>query len=136
MPSQAVWYVHSFPPPRHANLTDPVQYSIGHLHGAHFHGDKLRELEDPTPCRDEIIPDPDSIPVDILNHPLGNKHEIDFAAYDPPEITLSPTDGGDPMSVFYLDHPFEMLIGEQARGVLRIHIRTRKTHGSYDQVHL
>jgi len=77
-----------------------VQYNISNAQGANFHGDKLRELPDPIPCRDEIIPDPDSIPLSILNHPLGKKLEIDFAAYDPPELTLSPTEGIDPVSVF------------------------------------
>lgn len=77
-----------------------MQYNIGHSHGAHFHGDKLRELPDPIPCSDELMPDPDSIPLSILNHPLGKEHEIDFAAYDPPEITLSPVEGVDHMSVF------------------------------------
>ena len=76
-----------------------MQYNIGSAQGASFHGDKLRELPDPTPCPDEIIPDPDSLPLSILNHPLGKKHEIDFAAYDPPELTHSPPEGSDPVLV-------------------------------------
>ena len=110
-----------------------MQYNIGSAQGASFHGDRLRELPDPTPCRDEIIPDPDSIPLSILNHSLGKEHEVDFAAYDSPEITAG---GVDPLLVFYLDPSFEMLTKQQARRILWIHIRTRKAHGSHDQVHL
>ena len=64
-----------------------------HENGTNFHGDKLRELPDPIPARDEIIPDPDSIPLTILNHPLGKKHEIDFGAYDEP-VPVPPSDEG------------------------------------------
>ena len=87
-----------------------MQYNIGSAQGASFHGDKLRELPDPTPCPDEIIPDPDSLPLSILNHPLGKKHEIDFAAYDPTELTHSPPEGIDPvLVVLCFDSSFEVL---------------------------
>lgn len=83
------------------------------MQGAALHGDKLRELPDPTPCRDEIIPDPDSIPLSILNYPLGKKQEIDFTAYDPPELTLSRVEGADSvLVVLYLDSSSEVLTGE------------------------
>jgi hypothetical protein len=110
--SQRVWYVYFPPLPRSTDFTNPMQYNIGSAQGASFHGDKLRELPDPTPCRDEIIPDPDSIPLSILNHPLGGKNEIDFAAYDPPELTLSPAEGDDPMLALHPDSSFEVLTGE------------------------
>lgn len=77
-----------------------------------FDGDKLRELPDPTRCRDEIIPNPESIPLSVLNHPLGTRHEVDFAAYDQPEITLSPVEGGDPVLVICLDPSFAILTGK------------------------
>ena len=84
------------------DFTGSTQYNISCVEGAVFRGDKLRELPDPTPCRDEIIPDPDSIPLFILNYPLGKKQEPDFAAYDPPELALSPTDGVDPVLVAFI----------------------------------
>jgi hypothetical protein len=55
--------------------------------------DQLGELLNPTPCRDEIIPDPDSIPLDILHYPTEARCEIDFSAYDLPELTLSSAEG-------------------------------------------
>ena len=108
-----VWYVYWFSLPRYADLTFSIQYNIGCVEGATFHGNKLRELPYPTPCRDEIIPDPDSIPLSILNHPLGKKHEVDFAAYDPPELTHFPAEGTVPvLAVLQLDPSFEVLTGE------------------------
>jgi hypothetical protein len=62
-----------------------------------FHGDKLRELPDPIPARDEIIPDPDSIPLAILNHPLETKHEVDYDAYDEQVPEPYPEEGPDAM---------------------------------------
>ena len=94
--SQMVWYVRSLSP-RDTKFTGTIQYNIGGAQGANFHGDKLRELPNPTPCRDEIIPDPDSISLSILNFPLGKEQEIDFAAYDPPEPMHSPAEGADPV---------------------------------------
>lgn len=60
------------------------------------------------------------------------RHEVDFAAYDPPELTLSPVEGGDPVLVICLDPSFAILTGKQARGVLRIHVHRRGGHGSHD----
>ena len=60
-----------------------------------FHGDKLRELPDPIPARDEIIPDPDSVPLTVLNHPLGTKHEVDFGAYEEQAPVAPPGEGAD-----------------------------------------
>ena len=88
------------------NFTGRVQYNISCVEGAIFHGDKLRELLDPIPCRDEIIPDPDSIPLSILNRPVGKRQEIDFAAYDLPELTPSRTEGTDPVLVIFLLTPY------------------------------
>lgn len=77
------------------DLTVTVQYSR-RSEDVGFHGDRLRSLPDPVPTKNEIIPDPDSIPLSILNHPIGNKHEVDFAAYDsPPPTVSSPADGPD-----------------------------------------
>ena len=64
--------------------------------GGVFLGDKLRELHDLIPEDSEIIPDPDSVPLSVLNYPIGNKHETDFAAYDSPVSTVLPSvDGPD-----------------------------------------
>ena len=108
-----VWYVYSFSLPRDAGFMGSIQYNIGCVEGATFHGKKLQELPYPMPCRDEIIPDPDSIPLSILNYPLGKKHEVDFAAYDSPELTHSPTEGTVPvLAVLHIDSSFEVLTGE------------------------
>jgi len=69
-------------PHRRVAFTKLSQYQIAYESGSVFHGDRLRELPDPIPARDEIIPDPDSIPLTVLNHPLGTKHEVDFGAYE------------------------------------------------------
>ena len=102
----------SLSPPVNTGFTDFLQYNICSVYGLFFHGDKLRELPDPIPCRKEIIPNPDSIPLTVLNHPLGRSQEIDFAAYDPPEVTFSPAEGGDPVFVLRLDSPFVTLTGK------------------------
>ncbi|KAF9654056.1 hypothetical protein BDM02DRAFT_1189800 [Thelephora ganbajun] len=69
-------------------------YQIAHEKGPFFDGDQLRELPDPVPVREEIIPDPDSVPLTILNHPLGTKHEIDFGAYDEQVPVAPPSEEG------------------------------------------
>jgi len=72
-----------------------IQYSVAN-EGEGFHGDKLRALPDPIPARDEIIPNLDSVFMSVLIHPIGNKYEIDFAAYDSPIPTVPPpADGPD-----------------------------------------
>ena len=77
------------------DLTVTTQYSIS-SEDTGFHGDRLRSLPDPVPVKNEIIPDPDSVPLSVLNHPIGSKHEKDFAAYDCPAPTVSsPVDGPD-----------------------------------------
>ena len=88
---------------------DFLQYKIYSAYGQIFHGDNLRKLSDPIPCRDEIIPDPDPTLLPILNHPHGIGQEIDFAAYDPPEVTPSPVEGGDPVFVLCLSSWFVVL---------------------------
>ena len=70
------------------------QYQIGHESGSTFHGDQLRELPDPIPARDEIIPDPDSIPLTVLNHPLGTKNEVPCAAYEEMYALPPPSEEG------------------------------------------
>jgi hypothetical protein len=84
-------------------FTSSVKYNIGSVDGPFFDGDRLRELRDPIPCQDEIIPDPDLVPLSILNYPLGKELKVDFAAYDPPEVTLSPMEGAHPVLVLHLD---------------------------------
>lgn len=82
-----------------------MKYNIGNAHGDNFNQrDLLQGLQDPIPCRDDVIPGLDSISLSILDHPLGKRHEIDFAAYDPPELTSSPMEGAHPVLVlcFYL----------------------------------
>lgn len=72
-----------------------MQYNVANEREG-FHGDKLRALPDSIPARDEVIPNPDSIPLSVLNHPTGSKHEIDFAAYDHSTSTVSSSvDGPD-----------------------------------------
>ena len=77
------------------NLTAALQFKIASEKNG-FHGDRLRRLPDPIPARNEIIPDPDSIPLSVLIYPTGSGHEIDFAAYDAPAPTApSSVDGPD-----------------------------------------
>lgn len=85
-----VLYVHLFSLPRKTNLIRPIKYNFCSVYGPAFEEDQFKLLTDSIPCRDEIIPDPDSTPLSVLNHPLGKRHEIDTAAYDPPEVALSP----------------------------------------------
>ena len=76
--------------PRSAEFTGSVKYKIrsGKGYDGLFKA-KFPEMPKSIPSRDEIIPDPDSIPLSVLNNPPGKRLEIDFAAYDPPEATLS-----------------------------------------------
>ena len=62
-----------------------------------FDGDEFQGLEGPTPCRDEIIPDPDSIPLSVLYHPTTERYKINLAAYDPPEPVLPHVEGTHPL---------------------------------------
>ena len=79
---------------------DFVKYNIGNEHGIDFFRTKqFREVLVPFPVRSKMIPDPDSIPPSILNHPLGKRHEIDFSAYDPPRLTPAPVEGIHPALV-------------------------------------
>lgn len=87
---------------RDANFTDSVQYNVGSAYGPFFPEGHLRDLPDPIPCGEKIIPKPDTISPSVLNHPTGRRLEINFAAYDPPELTLSPVEGVHPVSVFGL----------------------------------
>ena len=74
-----------------------------------FFDKQFREVSYETPRGDKITPDPDSIPLSVLNHPVGKRHEIDFGAYDPPELTLTPAEGVHPVSVLCLDSPVQIL---------------------------
>jgi hypothetical protein len=96
--------------PKDSNFAASVKYNIGSKYGGFFGREQSRMLPDPIPSRDEIIPDPDSISESILTYPAVER-AIDFAAYDPPEITLSPTEGAHPMSVPYHELSFETLTG-------------------------
>ena len=73
--------------------TNLSQYQLYNKNGAALHRDQLRELPDPIPARDEIIPDPDSVPLAVLVHPLGTKHEIPLGAYEE-ELPALPSEEG------------------------------------------
>ena len=92
--SRRAWCVF-LPPHGYTPFTNISQYQIFHENGPVFHGDQLRELPDPIPARDEIIPDPDSIPLSVLNYPLGTKHEVPSAAYEEQVPTPPPEAGPD-----------------------------------------
>ena len=92
-------------------LTDFTKYNIASQHFT-FDGDNLRKLPDPVPCRDETIPDPDVIPLSILNYPPGKRLEISFTAYDPPEVPLLPMGESHPMLVLQPDFLSDILTGE------------------------
>lgn len=79
----------------HTTFTNLSQYQIVQESEISFHGDRLRELPDPIPARDEIIPDPDSIPLTILNHPLGTKLEAPTAAFEEPIPPIPSGEGPD-----------------------------------------
>lgn len=74
-----------------------VKYHLASVHGVTFDGERLRDLPESIACGDEIIPEVDSIPLSALNHPPGKRHEINFAAYEPPELALSPAEGAHPV---------------------------------------
>ena len=89
---QRVWYVRPCSVPGKTRFIGPMKYNFCSSHGPAFEEDQFQELTTPIPCRDEVIPDPGSISLSILNHPTGKRHEINFAAYDPPEFTTSHTE--------------------------------------------
>lgn len=80
------------PAPQLHGFTNLSQYQNLHESGF-FDGKRLRELPDPIPARDEIIPNPDSLPLTILNHPLETKHEDPLAAYEE-EVPAPPSEEG------------------------------------------
>ena len=90
-----------------------MKYNIASTNGFLFHGDKLRELREPNVWGLDVIPEPDSVPLSVLSYPTGKGDEVDFAAYDPPELTLSPIEGAHPVLVPLLEHPFEILTGNR-----------------------
>lgn len=67
--------------------------------------DVLRELSDSYVvfCKEDEIPRPDSIPLSVLDHPLGTQYKADSVNRDPPELTLSSTGDDHPVSVLCLD---------------------------------
>lgn len=113
-----------------------MKYNVGSAHGPLFPEDQLRDLPDAIPCQDEIIPRPDSTLLPVLNHPTGKRLEINFAAYDPPELTLSSLEGVHPVLVFDFDSPLEVLTKEQAWSILWVPVPTRKAHKPHDKTHL
>ena len=111
------------------------KYNICSVHGIFFDGGQLRELSDPIPCKKEVIPNPDLIPLSVLNYPVGKRHEIDFSAYDRLEPGRQSIKESHPMLVPLLDSSFEILTREQAWDILRIHIPWRTTLERYDEAH-
>ena len=95
--------------PRNTGFTGFFKYKIPSENDIMSFEFKLPELEKPISCRDELIPDPDSIPLSILNYPPGKRLAIDLAAYDPPEAMLSPSEGTHPLSVPFPNSPLEIL---------------------------
>lgn len=88
----------------------PLKYKIASEHGDRFNRDLLREVSDLATCRDELIPDPASIPLSILDHPLGKQRVIDFATYGPLELALSgPSEGAHPVLVLCPNSPSDVL---------------------------
>ena len=79
--------------PIHVASTNLSQYQLYNESGAALNRNQLRELPDPIPARDEIIPDPDSIPLAVLIHPLGTKHEIPLDAYEE-QLPVLPSEEG------------------------------------------
>ena len=77
--SRRAWCVFLLPH-SYTILINLSQYQIVYESGIIFDGKRLRELPDPIPARDEIIPNPDSIPLTVLTHPLGKKHEAPLTA--------------------------------------------------------
>jgi len=87
------------------------QYNIASAHGIEFFYNKqFREVLDPIPSRGEMLSDPNSIPLSVLNHPPGKAHEIDLAAYDPLELTLSPVEGAHPILGVYYGFLYDPLL--------------------------
>ena len=95
--------------PRNTVFTGAIKYKL--LSEALF---RVRIPQRPNVISrvDEIIPDPDSIPLSVLNHPPGKRLEINFAAYDPPEIALSPSEETHSVSVPCPNAPLEILTVE------------------------
>ena len=99
--------------PRSAEFMGSVKYKIrsSEIDDGVFKA-KFPERSNMVSRRDEMIPDPDSIPLSVLNHPLGKRLEIDFAAYDPPEATLSTLEETHPVSVLCPSPLLEILTTE------------------------
>ena len=84
-----------------------VKYNL-HSGGASTR-DILRNLPFAVPCNYDEIPHPDSIPLSVLDHPLGKWYKAGVANDDPPEPTPSPTESNHPVSVHSLDPSFIVL---------------------------
>ena len=85
-----------------------AKYNLGSARGLFFPDDQLRELPDPIPCQNDIIPEPDSIPPkSVLNNPIRirvkipirERSKINFGAFRPPVPTLSSTESDHPVLV-------------------------------------
>ena len=99
--------------PRSAEFTVSVKYKIRSSESNEgLFKAKFPERPTPIPSKDEIIPDPDSIPLSVLNNPPGKRPEIAFAAYDPPEATLSALEETHPVSVLRPSSLLEILTAE------------------------
>ena len=99
--------------PRSAEFTVSVKYKIRSSESDDgLFKAKFPEMPMPMPFRDEIIPDPDSISLSVLNNPPGKRLEIDFAAYDPPEATLSALEETHPVLVRFPSPLLEILTAE------------------------
>ena len=86
---------------RNTDFMRSAKYNLGSARGLFFPNDQLRELPDPIPCRNDVIPEPDSIPPEsVLNNPISKRLEINLAAFRPPEPTLSSAENDHPVSVF------------------------------------
>ena len=86
-----------------------MKYKIGSVCESIHSLDLPRDLPGPFYCRGDEIPDPESVPLSILDHPIGKPHEINFAAYDAPELTLSLMEGAHPVLVLCLSSLFAAL---------------------------
>ena len=91
-----VWCV-LLQPHNRIGLTNLLQYQIHYESGLYFGGKRLRELPNPIPARDEIIPDPDSVPLTVLNHPVGTQNGVPSVAYEEQAPAPLPQGGDDTM---------------------------------------
>ena len=85
----------------------PVKYKIGSACQNIYSMDLPRGFPCSFSSTDDEIPDPESIPLSVLEHPLGKRHEINIAAYEPPELSVM--EGAHPVLVLSIDSLFVAL---------------------------